>query len=465
MGGPDQDKCDDPQHAEPERVCHGAAAGVKKPHVPNLSVRIETDLAGVRAAQWDALDHGGSPFLEYGFLRALERSKSIGDAAGWAQHYILVERGVGDEVELVGAVAAFLKDHSYGEYIFDFGWARAAQRSGVPYYPKLVIAAPVTPATGRRILLAPSLAPDDRLQVTQLLIAAVRELADVLDVGSVHWLFCTESETGELANAGFMPRASFQFHWKNAGYADFDAFLAQLSSRKRKQIRKERRRALDAVDGAVEFVPGHALSDSDVQTLDGFYRRTCAMHGGQDYLQPGFFETLRETLPNRMLFARVKQQGATVAGALYLQTESALYGRYWGCAAEIPFLHFETAYYAGVERCIDRGLALFEAGAQGEHKLLRGFVPSATYSNHWIRHRGLSNAVRRSLRDEARSLPSYMRELGKYAPFRRGNDGELLPMEPAPDDGATTPETAETEGEPIAIEAQPAREIGEEGTQ
>ena len=430
---------------------------------PTLSLRIETDLGRVSPAQWDALDHGGSPFLEYGFLRALQQSESIGAEAGWLPHYILVERssagdagGDGGEPQLVGGVVAFLKEHSYGEYIFDFGWARAASQAGVPYFPKLVIAAPVTPATGRRILLSPQLPPPERDHVATLLVAAVRELADALDAGSVHWLFCTEQETGLLANAGFMPRASFQFHWKNAGFADFEAFLASLSSRKRKQIRKERRRALAEVDGPVDFVPGESMADDDVRMLDRFYRGTCAAHGGQDYLRPGFFEALREHLPHRMRFARVRDQGETIAGALYLETDRALYGRYWGCRREITFLHFETAYYSGIERCIDRGLALFEAGAQGEHKLLRGFVPSATHSNHWIRHPGLRNAVTRFLREESMSLPNYMRELAKYSPFRKGNDGQPLPMPHVADDAGSDAE----EGPAIEIEAGVAGEVG-----
>lgn len=414
------------------------------------------------AAQWDALDHGGSPFLEHGFLAALERTGSIGPDAGWAQHYVIVERATGkgpgeQDFEIIGAVAAFLKDHSYGEYIFDFGWARAAMRSGVRYYPKLIVAAPVTPATGRRILLSPALDDATREQVSNVLIATVRELADALEASSVHWLFCTAEETGLLADAGFSPRASFQFHWKNTGFDDFDGFLASLSSRKRKQIRKERRRALAAVDGAVEFVPGGELSDNDVVMLDRFYRRTCSLHGGQDYLRKGFFDVLRQTLPNRMRFARVQDQGTTVAGALYLETERALYGRYWGCARDIEFLHFETAYYAGIERCIDQKLPLFEAGAQGEHKLLRGFVPSATYSNHWIRHSGLRNAVKRFLAEEGRSLPDYMRELDRYSPFRRDNDGSRL----APH-GQASDDDAEGSGM-IEIENAGAREVGEEG--
>lgn len=388
----------------------------------DLTIRLLRDLTGVDPAAWDALDHGGSPFLEHGFLRALERSGSIGEAAGWDPYYLLAEitDPQTNETRLVGAVAAFLKDHSYGEYIFDFGWARAAMRAGVRYYPKLVVAAPVTPATGPRILLSPQLPEDLRTAVAVGLAAAVRELGDQLEVSSVHWLFCTEAEHALLGELDYLPRASFQFHFANPGYEDFDAFLATLASRKRKQIKKERRRALEAVDGAVQFVPGDALTEGDLDTLDRLYRRTTYAHGGQDYLRPGFFHALAELSPHRMRFARVQQAGETVAGALYLQSDELLFGRYWGCLRDVPFLHFEVAYYAGVEHCIRDGLRKFEAGAQGEHKLLRGFVPSATYSNHWIRHAGLRDAIRRFVAQERRELPKYMTELEKFAPFKKG---------------------------------------------
>ena len=388
----------------------------------SLQIRAVHALSGVDPEAWNGLDHGHSPFLEWGFLRALEMSGSTGGPAGWAPIYLLAEvQGDDGSSELVGAVPCFLKDHSYGEYIFDWGWARAASRAGVAYYPKLVVAAPVTPATGPRILLRRG-ADDEPTLVAKLLVAAVRELADATDCSSIHWLFTTEDEHRLLDELGFMSRASFQFHWRNAEYADFDAFLATLASRKRKQIRKERRRALEKVD-AVTFVPGGELGAEEIERLDRFYRRTTHRHGGQDYLRPGFFRRLVELMPERVQFARVTRDEAIVAGALYLETPGALYGRYWGCAEEIEFLHFETAYYAGIERCIERGIPLFEAGAQGEHKLLRGFTPSPTYSSHWIRHEGLRHAVGRFLADERAQLPDYMKELRQFTPYKKGSSG------------------------------------------
>lgn len=421
-----------------------------------LVTRVVSDLAGVDPAAWDALDHGPSPFTSYGFLRALERSGSVGPGTGWEPHYVLVEAkpeegsAKGAAPRLVGAVAAYRKDHSYGEYIFDFGWARACMRAGLPYYPKLVVAAPVTPATGRRILLSSELSAEDRVAVEAALIEGVRVVADELSVSSVHWLFCSASEHGRLAEAGFCPRASFQFHWRNHGYEDFDAFLATLASRKRKQIRKERRRAHSAVDGPVEFVPARDWSRKDIARLESFYRRTCYMHGNEGYLTPEFFDLMPSMMPDQARFARVRQGGETVAGALFFQTEHALYGRYWGCTREIPFLHFEVAYYAGIEHCIREGLPLFEAGAQGEHKLLRGFMPSRTHSNHWMRHPGLREGVERFLRGEAMEVMHYMGQLRRFSPFRKDDDGKPLPMPeamPVMADAGEAGEQAAAQGE------------------
>ncbi|MEM7157931.1 MAG: GNAT family N-acetyltransferase [Myxococcota bacterium] len=400
-----------------------------------LITRVADDLAGVDPADWDGLNHGASPFTEHGFLHALESSGSVGPGTGWEARYILVDAERDDgTTQLVGAVAGYRKDHSYGEYIFDFGWARACMRAGLSYYPKFVIAAPVTPATGQRILLHPSLDDSERAAVEKALLEGVRNVADAMQCSSVHWLFCTAEEHGRLAGAGFAPRASFQFHWRNGGYADFDEFLATLSSRKRKQIRKERRRALEAVDGPVEFVPATDWTALEMRKLEGFYRRTCAMHGNDGYLSPEFFERLPELMPQQAQLARVHQDGEMVAGALYFQTEHALYGRYWGCSKHIPFLHFEVAYYAGIEHCIRHGLPLFEAGAQGEHKLLRGFMPAKTHSNHWMRHPGLRQGVERFLKGEAMELSQYMEQLARFSPYRKDDQGRPLPP-PTPNTG------------------------------
>jgi predicted N-acyltransferase len=380
-------------------------------------------VAELNATAWDGLTHGASPFLRHGFLRALEESGSIDPItakkrrSGWSSLYLLAEQAG----RLVGAVPAFVKEHSYGEYIFDWGWASAAQRAGLRYYPKLVIAAPATPATGHRLLLAPGADAD---AVRGALIGAVRAIADDIECSSIHWLFCTAEEQAALAGAGFFPRASMQFHWHNRSYASFDEFLAQLKSRKRKQLRKERERARSAIE-RLSWIPGGELDRAQLDDLDRFYRNTTDAHGGRDYLRPGFFHALAKHLPEAMRMVEVVAGGKRVAGALFLETDAALYGRYWGADVHLDLLHFETAYYAGIERAIVRGLPLFEAGAQGEHKLLRGFDPMPTYSAHWIRHPGLAAAIEDYTRREAVAVAAEIAELGKLGPYRHaGGDDD-----------------------------------------
>jgi predicted N-acyltransferase len=381
-----------------------------------IVVRAVASVAELDAAAWDGLDHGVSPFLRHGFLHALEESGSIDASSarkrrsGWSGLYLLAEQAG----RLVGAVPAFVKDHSYGEYIFDWGWASAAQRAGLRYYPKLVIAAPATPATGHRMLIAPGA---DVAAVRAALIAAVRAVADDTECSSIHWLFCTRDEQAVLADAGFFPRASMQFHWHNRDYRSFDDFLGQLKSRKRKQLRKERERARAAIE-RLTWVPGSELDQDRLDDLDRFYRNTTDQHGGRDYLRPGFFHALARYLPEAMRMVEVIAGGKRVAGALFLETDRALYGRYWGADVHLDLLHFETAYYAGIERAIARGLPLFEAGAQGEHKLLRGFDPMPTYSAHWIRHPGLAAAIEDYARREAAAVAAELAELARFGPYR-----------------------------------------------
>jgi predicted N-acyltransferase len=388
-----------------------------------MIVRAAGSIEDVDAAAWNALDHGASPFLRHGFLRALEESGSI-DAgtgrkrrSGWSGLYLLAEQGG----RLVGAVPAFLKTHSYGEYIFDWGWANAAERAGLAYYPKLVIAAPQTPATGNRILVAPGADAD---AVRAVLIAAVRALADDTECSSIHWLFCTKEEQAVLTTAGFFPRASMQFHWRNRDYQRFDDFLGQLKSRKRKQLRKERERARAAIE-RLSWVAGGELSPEQLADLDRFYRHTTDEHGGRDYLRPGFFHALAKYLPDAMRMVEVIAGGKRIAGALFLETDRALYGRYWGADVHVDLLHFETAYYAGIERAIERKLPLFEAGAQGEHKLLRGFEPMPTYSAHWIRHPGLAAAIKDHTEREAAAMAREIAGMAEYGPYRNaGGDDD-----------------------------------------
>ena len=387
-----------------------------------MSVRAVARVADLPEG-WDRLDHGPSPFLRRGFLAALEASGSIdpagirpkAGASGWSSVYLLAEQGG----VLLGGVAAFVKEHSYGEYIFDWGWANAAQRAGIRYYPKLVIAAPATPATGKRILLAPGAPP----VITDALIDAVRALADDTGCSSIHWLFCTAEEMAVLEAHEHTGRTTHQFHWRNRDYASFDDFLGALKSRKRKQLRKERQKARAAID-ALTWVEGADLDTARLDDLDRFYRNTTDAHGGRDYLRPGFFHALAKALPEAMRMVEVVKDGRRIAGALFLETDQALYGRYWGADAHVDLLHFETAYYSGIERAIAKRLPLFEAGAQGEHKLVRGFEPAFTYSAHWIRHPQLAAAIADHNAREAAAMQTELAEMAKYGPYRDGTADE-----------------------------------------
>ncbi len=378
-----------------------------------------TSIASVDPATWNALGHGGSPFLEHGFLLALERSGSVGPGSGWEPHYLLAEQSAhGAKPAMVGGVACYVKHHSYGEYIFDWGWARASARAGISYYPKLVVAVPMTPATGARILLARDV---DVATTTSALVEAVRALAAGENCSSIHWLFVTPNEQHVLQGFGFLPRTTFQYHWRNHAYSSFEAFLARMVSRHRKQIRKERTKARESVD-EIRMLVGAQIERDHVLAIDRFYRHTSERHGAIDYLRPGFFERLYELLGDRLRIAAAFRRDEMVAGALFLGTEQALYGRYWGACEDIPFLHFELAYYMGIEHAIERGIPRFEAGAQGEHKLPRGFLPTATYSNHWIRDPRLADAVERALVEERREVEGYMLALEQLSPYKR--DGE-----------------------------------------
>ena len=372
-------------------------------------------MAEVDPAAWDALDHGASPFLRHGFLRALEETGSVGEAAGWDPRYLLLQDHRGGGIE--AALPAFVKSHSYGEFIFDWEWARACERAGLRYYPKLVAAAPMTPATGPRLLMQPGLDAGGRERAAGALVNGAREVAVAEGCSGVHVLFCTGEEAALLERLGLGRRASFQFHWHDRGYGDFAGFLAAMSSRRRKQARKERERARAAVD-AIDLQSGREIAAEDLATMDRFYRSNVDAHWGTAYLEPGFFERLVELMPDQVLVARALRGGRMIAGALFLETERALYGRYWGCAEEIPNLHFEMCVWLPIERCLARGIPLYEAGAQGGHKLLRGLEPSATHSAHLLFHPALDRAVRQVLREEERAVVRQMERLAAAGPFK-----------------------------------------------
>ncbi len=368
-------------------------------------VEIVSSLACVEAEDWNRLA-GSQPFLRHAYLYGLEQAGCVGGASGWAPCHVLLYRSG----ELIGALPLYLKHHSYGEYVFDWAWAEAYGRHGLAYYPKLLTAVPFTPVQGRRLLAQ----GEDRL----LLIDAARALARDHGCSSWHCLFPTAEETTFLAQQGLLLRHGVQFHWRNAGYADFDAFLATLSHDKRKKIKQERRRVREA-GVRFEHRVGSAITDADWGFFESCYRATYAAHHAAPYLNLAFFRHLGATLGEHCLMVLGERNGAPLCAALNLFDATHLYGRYWGARAFVPGLHFETCYYQAIEFAIARGLEVFEGGAQGEHKLARGLMPVTTTSAHWLAHPEFARALAQYLERESAGVAHYLGELSESSPFKR----------------------------------------------
>lgn len=377
-----------------------------------MRVEVIDRVAAIAPGAWDALAGEDDPFVEHAFLCTLEDSGTVGGRSGWeARHVVAFE---GDR--LVGALPLYLKDHSFGEYIFDWGWAEAAHRAGIPYYPKLVSMVPATPATGRRLLLAPGV---DAERVVGALVGEALALAEAEDASSAHLLFVTDEERRLLETTGHLShRLTYQFHWHNRGYGSFDDFLGTFRSSQRKQVRRERRRVAES-DLDVRVLEGRDLDAAHWRTLERFYRITCMQYGNHAYLTPGFFRLAPDRLAHRAVAVMAFRDGEPVAASLNFEKGAHLYGRYWGCTEEHEFLHFELCYYRLIERAIERGAQRFEAGAQGTHKLRRGLEPSPIHSMHWVRDPMLSRAVQEFLPREARAVERTMEELAHHGPYRR----------------------------------------------
>ncbi len=376
-----------------------------------VRVRVVPAIADIPTAEWDACAGNDNPFLSYAFLDALEASGSAAAETGWLPQHLALEDENG---RLIGAAPLYLKTHSYGEYVFDWGWASAYERAGGRYYPKLQCAVPFTPVTGPRLLLRPDAPP----RAADMLVAAMIELGRRHKVSSLHVTFPTEPEWTRLGEAGFLQRVGQQFHWRNNGYRRFDDFLDALNSRKRKQIRRERR---DALAGGVEIetLTGSAIKGVHWDAFYRFYRSTSDRKWGEAYLTRAFFELLGERMAERVALVMARKGGRYVAGALNLIGRDTLYGRNWGCLGDFPFLHFEACYYRAIDFAIERGLARVEAGAQGQHKIQRGYLPVATYSAHWIRDPGFARAVEDFLARERRALAREMEMLEEsLSPFK-----------------------------------------------
>lgn len=375
----------------------------------SFSARIGDGVAGLDAAAWNHLAGENDPFLCHAFLSALEQSGSACTRAGWQPVPILIEGGHG---QMVGAMPAYIKNHSQGEYVFDHGWADAWARAGGAYYPKVQIAVPFTPVPGARVLAGDS-------QVARQLIAAAEALVDQNGLSSAHATFVEAAQLDLFRDAGWLIREGIQYHWFNRDYASFDDFLAALSSRKRKAIRKERAAAQAGL--TIKALTGPEIKESHWDAFWHFYQDTGARKWGRPYLTRQFFSLIGATMADRLLLFVAERGGVPIAGALNFIGKDALYGRYWGCSEEVPFLHFELSYYRAIEAAIAMGLPRVEAGAQGEHKLARGYVAVPTWSAHYIADLGFRSAIADFLVRERRSVERDIEFLGEMAPFRKGS--------------------------------------------
>lgn len=374
----------------------------------NLRIERHAAMSAFDGRQWEALSEGHAT-LAYALLDAFEQSGCVSAETGWQPDHI----GVYDDETLIAALPGYLKTHSYGEYVFDWAWAEALERSGRDYYPKLLCAVPFTPVPGPRLL-----ARDN--DARGLLLDAWLSHARSSGVSSAHLLFPDAASLDALQSRSVLLRESVQFHWHNAGYGDFEAFLASLSRDKRKKIRQERRRVSDA-GISLRRIEGTCITNDELAFFFGCYRNTYLVRGQRPYLNQRFFELLREQVPESMMLVVASEGGRDLACALNLRDRNRLYGRYWGEIEHVPCLHFEVCYHQGIEYAIEQGLQVFEGGAQGAHKMARGFTPERTWSAHWLRDEDLSDAVARYLERERAGIMLHISELEEHTPYRQGS--------------------------------------------
>jgi uncharacterized protein len=375
-----------------------------------MRTSFSTSISDIDPAAWDALDCGGSPFLRHAFLATLERTGCVGAETGWLPAPVTLH----DERGLAAAAPAYVKTHSYGEFVFDFSWAQAYARHGLAYYPKLVLGVPFTPVTGARLLIRPDL---DAAAVRARLISSVREFAETRSLSSVHGLFVSEADRQSFQVAGWLPRRDVQFHWINQGFRDFDHYLESFTAEKRKKAKRERRRV--AEDGIhFDTLHGGVLTTAVVDEAFDLHRATFLRNGNEPYLTRKCFRQLPAVLGDAFMIKRARLENETLAMAVFLRSDEALYGRYWGAYEQHHSLHFETCYHQGIEYCIERGISRFESGAQGEHKVARGFAPATTWSMHWIVDPRFRAAIADYLQREGEDREDYARYIAAHVPYR-----------------------------------------------
>jgi len=382
----------------------------------SVRVRVVESLQAVPAADWDGLAPGANPFVRHAYLSALEDSGAVGEEAGWLPRHLLAEDARG---RLVGALPLYLKDNSWGEFVFDFAWADAYHRAGLAYYPKLVAAVPFTPVPGPRCL-APD--PQRRPALVARLLDEARTLAEREGASSLHVLFPEDRETDQVASSGLSIRQDCQFHWSDEGYGDFDGFLAALTAEKRKKLRRERRRVAEA---GIRFrrLAGRELPESLFEDFYRFYASSFLRRGMAPYFPPAFWRSVLDSMGESIRLVVAEHDGRPVACAVFFVGGETLYGRYWGCDQDFHSLHFEACFYQGIELALAEGLRRFEPGAQGEHKLRRGFKPVATWSGHWLAHPAFARAIDQWLERERDHVQAYMAAAAHHLPFRRNGPG------------------------------------------
>ena len=379
----------------------------------SVNVKVLSSLEEVPAGHWDACAGTENPFVSHTFLKTLEDSDATNGEAGWLPQHIVIE----DEKGLVGAAPCYLKNHSYGEYVFDWGWSDAYERAGGKYYPKLQVAVPFSPVTGPRLLVRDG---EDKAHTRRLLAAGLLELAKRHEVSFLHITFTPEDEWDELGEMGLIQRQGQQFHWKNQGFETFDDFLHSLNSRKRKMIRKEREAANAEVD--IKVLTGDDIGPNHMQAFYHFYLNTVDRKWAHAYLNYEFFQLLQERMADDLVLVMASHDGDFVAGALNLRGPDTLWGRNWGCSERFHMLYFEACFYRGIEFAIEHGLSKVEAGAQGPHKISRGYLPAPTYSAHWIRDEGFRRAVDDFVKRERAGIEHEMDSLSELSPFKRSNE-------------------------------------------
>ncbi len=378
-------------------------------NIATMKFTIADTIDSIPAAAWNRLA-ADNPFLNHAFLSALEHHEAVGGESGWVPRYLLGHK----DARLVAAVPMYLKHHSWGEFVFDWAWASAYERNGLAYYPKLVVATPYTPVTGARLLL------EDRndSQAATEVVDYLLNYAETEQVSSLHCLFLDEIDEQRLTQPALIARADTQYHWVNHDYQNFDQFLAQLASRHRKKIKRERRRVSEAGIN-VQLLHGNDITDEQWQNFYHFHQTTYLKRGHQTPFSLGFFQEIGRTLADNIILIVAQKAGQDVAAALNFVNSDTLYGRYWGCHGDYHSLHFEVCYYRAIDYCIAQGLKRFEAGAQGEHKLIRGFYPTTTHSRHWIAHPAFREAIQKAVGYEQQDLGRYQAMLSRYLPYKK----------------------------------------------